>query len=79
MDMRRVAWNYFLRRMPTLHNSTLKGFDAMITIQDDWEFNVLGIYNFTETGRFDDLFKFIRDNHSKYREISSRQVSIAET
>lgn len=37
----------------------------MITIQDDWEFNVPGIYNFTKPGRFDALFKFIRDNHSR--------------
>jgi hypothetical protein len=37
----------------------------MITIQEDWEFNVLGIYNFLKPGRFDALFKFIQDNHSK--------------
>jgi hypothetical protein len=37
----------------------------MITIKDDWEFNVLGIYNYLKPGRFDSIFKFIYDNHTK--------------
>jgi len=37
----------------------------MIEIKEDWEFNVLGIYNFKKPGRFDALFKFIKDNHDK--------------
>jgi len=36
----------------------------MIAIHDDWEFNVLGIYNYLRPGRFDALLKFIRENHS---------------
>lgn len=37
----------------------------MLTIQDDWEFNVLGIYNFLKPDRLDTLFEFIQDNNSK--------------
>lgn len=29
----------------------------------DWEFNVLGIYNYRRSGPFDALFDFIRNNH----------------
>ncbi len=37
----------------------------MITIKQDWEFNVLGIYNYYKSGRFDSLFRFIKENHDK--------------
>ena len=37
----------------------------MLIIKNDWEFNVLGIYNYRKPGRFDSLFAFIRDNHDK--------------
>lgn len=37
----------------------------MITINDDWEFNVLGIYNFRKPGPLDSLFNFVRDNCNK--------------
>ena len=37
----------------------------MLTLQDDWEFNVLGIYNYRKGGPFDALFDFIRLNHAK--------------
>ncbi|MFN4164159.1 MAG: TylF/MycF/NovP-related O-methyltransferase [Ferrovibrio sp.] len=35
----------------------------MIDLRDDWEFNVLGIYNYRKTGPFDVLFDFVRQNH----------------
>lgn len=34
-------------------------------VTEDWEFNVLGIYNYLKPGRFDAVFKFIRENHNK--------------
>lgn len=37
----------------------------MTALTDDWEFNVLGIYNYLQPGRFDALVSFIRDNHAK--------------
>ena len=37
----------------------------MNTIKKDWEFNVLGIYNYLQSGRFDSLFSFIKENHDK--------------
>ena len=37
----------------------------MLNIRDDWEFNVLGIYNYRKAGPFDALFDFIRENHDK--------------
>ena len=37
----------------------------MLKIIDDWEFNVLGVYNYHQPGPFDALFKFVRDNHDK--------------
>lgn len=37
----------------------------MLKLTDDWEFNVLGIYNFRKPGPFDTLFNFVRDNHQR--------------
>lgn len=37
----------------------------MNTIKQDWEFNVLDIYNYLKPGRFDSLFNFIKENHEK--------------
>lgn len=37
----------------------------MIKIIDDWEFNVLGIYNFRKPGPFSSLFDFVRENHHR--------------
>jgi hypothetical protein len=37
----------------------------MKTLKKDWEFNVLGIYNYLQTGRLDSLFSFIKENHEK--------------
>jgi hypothetical protein len=37
----------------------------MIKIKEDWEFNVLGIYNYLKPGRFDALFTYIKENHDK--------------
>lgn len=31
-------------------------------LTQDWEFNVLGIYNYLKPGRFDAVLKFIREN-----------------
>ena len=36
-----------------------------LNIKEDWEFNVLGIYNYLKPSRFDCILKFIRDNHTK--------------
>jgi hypothetical protein len=36
----------------------------MLTLTDDWEFNVLGIYNYKVSGPFDALFNFIRNHHA---------------
>ena len=33
-------------------------------LKNDWEFNVLQVYNYRLTGKLDGYFKFIRDNHS---------------
>ena len=65
MGMRRTVCRASLRHVCEFYNLILNGFKAMIKIQEDWEFNVLGIYNFLKPGRFDALFKFIQDNHSK--------------
>lgn len=32
-------------------------------LTQDWEFNVLGVYNYLKPGRFDAVLKFIRENH----------------
>jgi hypothetical protein len=37
----------------------------MLTLQEDWEFNVLGIYNYRKPGPFDALFRFVQDNHHR--------------
>lgn len=37
----------------------------MLNLTDDWEFNVLGIYNFRKPGPFSSLFDFVRENHSR--------------
>jgi len=38
---------------------------SMLELVDDWEFNVLGIYNYRKPGPFDSLFNFVRENHDK--------------
>ena len=35
----------------------------MTVLKDDWEFNVLGVYNYRKSGSKEALFSFIRDNH----------------
>lgn len=35
----------------------------MLNLTDDWEFNVLGVYNFRKPGAFSSLFDFVRENH----------------
>ena len=37
----------------------------MLKLLDDWEFNVLGVYNFRKPGPFSSLFDFVRENHSR--------------
>lgn len=37
----------------------------MLNIKQDWKFNVLGIYNFLQPGKFDALFTFFKENHDK--------------
>jgi hypothetical protein len=37
----------------------------MLSLTEDWEFNVLGIYNYRRSGPFDALFDFIRNNHHR--------------
>lgn len=37
----------------------------MITLKEDWEFNVLGIYNYLKPGRFKAICDFIINNHNK--------------
>ena len=39
----------------------------MNILKKDWEFNVLGIYNYLKSGRFDSLFNFIKENHHKIK------------
>jgi len=34
-----------------------------VKIESDWEFGVLGIYNYKQTGKLDGYFNFIRDNY----------------
>jgi hypothetical protein len=34
-------------------------------IEEEWEFGVLDIYNYKKTGKLDEYFNFIKDNHSK--------------
>ena len=36
-----------------------------MTLENDWEFNVLQIYNYKLTGKLDGYFDFIRNNHDK--------------
>jgi len=36
-----------------------------MNLQEDWEFNVLQIYNYKSTGKLDGYFNFIRKNHHK--------------
>jgi hypothetical protein len=38
----------------------------MKTITKDWEFNVIGIYNYFKPGRFESLFSFIKENHEMF-------------
>ena len=38
---------------------------SMLELADDWEFNVLGIYNYRKPGPFESLFDFVRENHDK--------------
>jgi hypothetical protein len=35
-----------------------------VIIEEDWEFGVLGIYNYKKTGKLDGYFDFIRNNHA---------------
>ncbi|GAB6095724.1 hypothetical protein JCM14469_19770 [Desulfatiferula olefinivorans] len=35
----------------------------MLILKDDWEFSVLGIYNYKKPGRFDAIISFIKENH----------------
>lgn len=37
----------------------------MLHLTEDWEFNVLGIYNYRKPGPFDALFGFVRENHHR--------------
>lgn len=37
----------------------------MLDVQDDWEFNVLEIYNYRRPGPFDSYFHFVRENHGR--------------
>lgn len=37
----------------------------MLTLKEDWEFNVLGIYNYLKPGRFQAICNFIINNHEK--------------
>lgn len=37
----------------------------MLELQEDWEFNVLGVYNFRQPGPHDALYDFIRENHDR--------------
>jgi len=37
----------------------------MIELREDWEFNVLGVYNFRKPGPFDAYYQYIKDNHSR--------------
>lgn len=39
---------------------------TMLMINDDWEFSVLGIYNYKRPGKLDYLIKFIRENDAKF-------------
>ena len=36
-------------------------------IIDDWQFNVLNIYNFNKQGSLDNYFEFIKKNHKKIK------------
>ncbi len=38
----------------------------MLTVNDDWEFSVLEIYNYKKPGKLDQLIKFIKENHTKF-------------
>lgn len=35
----------------------------MITLNNDWEFNVLGVYNYRKSGQFTNYFNFLVENH----------------
>ncbi len=37
----------------------------MLELHEDWEFNVLGIYNYKQPGPHDALYDFIRENHDR--------------
>ena len=37
----------------------------MLKLVQDWEFNVIGIYNYRKPGPFDALFGFVRTNHDR--------------
>ena len=36
-----------------------------IKLTEDWEFNVIGVYNYNKVGRFKPMFDYIRNNHNK--------------
>ena len=35
------------------------------TLKNDWEFNILNIYNYNKPGSFSSYFDFIKKNHKK--------------
>lgn len=37
----------------------------MTILNNDWEFNVLGVYNYKKDGPFSSLFNFVKENHDK--------------
>lgn len=37
----------------------------MLKLEQDWEFNVLEIYNYKKSGQYHALFDFVRENHDK--------------
>lgn len=67
MGMPQSSWmSSFKKEVELLKYSNQRGIiNIMIKIKKDWEFNVLGIYNFRQAGRFDSLFSFIKENHEK--------------
>lgn len=37
----------------------------MTVLNEDWEFNVLGVYNYKKEGPFSSYFNFVKENHNK--------------
>lgn len=38
----------------------------MLTLNDDWEFSALGIYNYKKPGKLDYIIRFIKENHTRF-------------